>query len=267
MQNVIYDASLRNRAHGVTGMRIMAAIKKKKTKKLEFQGPWFESQLERVGMTRKELARQWRRHPSAITFMLQGKRKLKLQEAAQLSELFNVDLNELLFRAGVLPEPSRVSNGARNRRAPNALGTPPRPQKGFGVVTVSGWVDGLMAVHRGRLPQGVVGGEVSDLGVKGVRALRLQTAGSRFEGLDGGIVYYLSEKDAGEGIDAESVGRLCVVKLRSGEELLRVVKRGYELRTFNLYLLDGTLSEESARVANTRVVFQMTLCGGAESLI
>ena len=51
-----------------------------------------------------------------------------------------------------------------------------------------------------------------------------------------------------EGVDANAVGHICVVRVRGGEALLRVVKRGYQTGRFNLSMLNGIGGEEDAEL-------------------
>lgn len=67
------------------------------------------------------------------------------------------------------------------------------------------------------------------------QALRCQSGTA----LDGWLLFYQPM----EGVSLEAVGRLCVVKNLEGDDLVRVVNRGYELGFFVLTRLLGGETE------------------------
>lgn len=140
---------------------------------------------------------------SAVSLMLNGKRKMTAGEAGTAARLLGVPVDEVLRHAGV------------DVRGATAASVP-----------IWGWVDAGGTVHEGRVlgPRTVSGPPGAS---EGMRALRAQTGGQ----FDGWLLFY---RDA-EGISLEAVGRLCVVKV-AGQTGHRVgwVQRGYEAGWWNL---------------------------------
>ena len=62
---------------------------------------WFQSQLADRRLSQRKLAHLMGLDPGAVSLMLNGKRRLSAAEAGEIARLLNVDVTEVLTRAGV----------------------------------------------------------------------------------------------------------------------------------------------------------------------
>ena len=120
----------------------------------------------------------------------------------------------------------------------------------------SGWVDKDLNVHYGQ-PKGPQ--TAPNPAKRGdIEVLRLQTMGGKFDGMDGGLVYFQRMK----ALSSEVIGKLCVVKIAGRSvvaklEKLRNVKKGYGEERYNLFNLIGELVEEEVALDAAHPVIWM----------
>lgn len=62
---------------------------------------WFQSQLALNRLSQRRLAKLIGLDPSAVSLMFRGKRRMTAEEAAMVSRLLNVDVQEVMTRAGI----------------------------------------------------------------------------------------------------------------------------------------------------------------------
>lgn len=202
-----------------------AAAAKKVDKK------WFRDQLEAKELSQRQLAKKLGIEPSAITLFLAGRRGLKNDEAVAISKILGVRLDDVLAAAGVaVPESVRIV----------------------------GAVDGDFKIAWGAPKSGPKAADWPGGGGQAVEALRIESVGSKAEGLDGGLIYFA----AGAGVDANSLGRLAVVTTKGGKNAVsavRTVKRGYSAGRFNLFSMNGELRESDVELDSARLVVWMRL--------
>jgi transcriptional regulator with XRE-family HTH domain len=198
---------------------------------------WFKDQMEAKGFSQNQLGKRLGMDPAAISRVLNGQRKLKIEEATQMAEILELPLEEVLANAGI----GKVKITGKERKE---------------ALSIGGWVDGDLALHAGA-PLGPKSAPNPAPGQKGIEVYRFQTQGSAFDGMDGGLVYFQRMK----GVMPECVGRLCVVKISGSrkKELLRTIRRGYEPGKFNLYLLNGAIAEESAQLDDASPVLWLKM--------
>ncbi len=193
---------------------------------------WFEDQIKSRGLNLKETAKSLKRDPTVFTRILTGERKFTLEVATGLARLLSLPLEDVLKNARIA--------------TPDAMKSPS--------VKIVGWVDGELTVHDGA-PRGPAQAPCPLPG-QGTQALRCQTAGSRSDGIDGALLYF----QPSPGFNPECLGRLCVVKVaRKSDQLLRVLKRGYDAGNYNLHALNGELLEEGATVVSAYPIIWMKL--------
>lgn len=179
---------------------------------------WFEDRLRDNQISQRELARRLSMDAAGLNRRLKGKARLQLEEAARIAKLLHVTVDDVLVNAGV-PLAEHI-----------------RP-KGESVPLV-GWVDSEFGVHMERVP-GERSVEAPPIPIAGLKALRFQTSMSRADAFDGAVAYFRPEP----GVQADAIGKLCVVTTDAGAILLRVVRPGYERGRYNLSsTLDGTLT-------------------------
>lgn len=204
---------------------------------------WFKTQLNRAGLSQREVAKSLGVHHSIISHIFSGRRKIQLDEAPKWADLLGVTVDEIMAQAGV----KNVSKSSTDSTK----------------VEIKGSVDGDLRVHWEKLKSGMAFVHAPFKVIRGGKlgALRCQTSGSPFDGYDGAILFYYVMKEGG--IDPESVGRICLCMAQSGKQegqfLVRVVKRGYEPGKFNLYKIDGKLSEESVELKHATPVVWIKL--------
>ncbi len=192
---------------------------------------WFEQLLRDNKLSQRELARRLRMDAGGLNRRLKGRARLKLEEAAEIATLLGVPVDDVLVNAGV-----NVADHTKGRSK---------------TVPVVGWVGGDMRIHLERVP-GLRSIEAPPVPIAGLKALRFQTAMSRIDDLDGAILYF----QPADAVDAEAIGKQCVVTTADGETLLRVVRPGYQRGRYNLTnRTDGTLTPDVVLESAARVIW------------
>lgn len=169
---------------------------------------WFSTVLADRQISQRRLAEMLSLDYGAMSRTFKGTRRLQIDEAAEIAKILEKPLDEVLTHAGI-----DVSLVARRE----------------GKVRVAGWADAELIVQ--------VEGQKGERWVArpphtapGLEAIRLRTAASAADSLDGAIAYYVPRP----GIPAEAMGRWCVVTLPDGSRRIRVLRPGYRNGTYNL---------------------------------
>ncbi len=179
---------------------------------------WFRARLEDRQLSQRDVARQLNRHPSAVSLMLQGKRRMQITEATALATLLGVPLDSVLDAAGLdLPAPSRA------------------------LVPLVGWADLSGDVHR---PDRTLDGpkkverpvEMPD----GTSAVRFQNAG----GLSGWAAYFVPS----DIIDPHAVGRLSIAETVEGKRLMGVLSRSLDSGRWSVSALCGARKHDRLKL-------------------
>lgn len=147
---------------------------------------------------------------SQLSLTLSDKRRMQLDEAAQLAKIFGMPLARVAEAAG-------IATGSDSRI------------KMVGVMRGDGTIEVLEKPERASAPDGMP---------QGIIALQARTADSANAWLDGWNFYCIEPK----AVAGDAVGRFCYVKIKNGPQALATVRRGYNLGTFNL---SGPFSAES----------------------
>lgn len=200
---------------------------------------WLKAQLLIAGITQREVAKELGANFSTVNHLITGRRPMRDEDARVIAGMLRMPV--ALFLAKL-----------RANRTP-AMPDSPAAAVESGELEITGWVDGKLTVHEGK-PKGPGHAPALPDG-SAVKVVRCQTQGSIFDGLDGALVYYTPV----EGVNADAVGHMCVVKVQDGDTLLRVVKRGYSLGRFNLSLLNGQTSEEDAELTGASPVIWLKM--------
>lgn len=206
---------------------------------------WFVDRLKDVGLSQRQAAFKIGIDPAAMSLVLSGGRKMKLEEVRDFSRILKVDADEVMIRAGVLPRKKvvkpalRVVGASGTASGPSGDGGSPEgarnsPQEAFGAKVV-GWIDGEGLVHQEGLLGPALVSRPSDVAM-GCVALRFQSGA-----MDGWLAYY----DPAGMEPGEGVGLLCVVRKGDGERVLRSIKRGYGKNDFILVKMDGVTTENA----------------------
>lgn len=203
---------------------------------IKMNARWFQNQLETKQITQRKLAKALKVDPSAVSLMLHGKRKMHLDEAVEFAKLLGVPLDEVLANAGI--KTSEVAGSAKS-------------------VKIIGWVDKNLSIHR-ETPKGVKSAPSPIVGGDKLSAVRFHTVGSKYEGLDGAVVYF-EDRDT---IHSDILGKMCLVKLNgskteSKEWFFRVIRRGHIPGHYSLYSTTGELLEENVTLRSAAPVVWM----------
>ena len=178
---------------------------------------YFDTLLAEHSLSLRGLAKRMDMNHSQLSLTLSGARRLQLDEAAKMAEVFDQPLTTIAANMGI---------GADLARARiNVIGA----LNGDGeVVPIPGDIRERVAVPAS-IPQQSV-------------AIQARTEGTALSWLDGTVSVCRDLPAA----DGEVLGRICWVKLADGREVYSMVRRGYLAGTYNL---SGPYTEESARIA------------------
>lgn len=192
----------------------MEANADKLSAEVGFNRHWFREQLASRNMSQRFFAEFLKIDPSAVSYMLSGRRKVTLEEAKKIADLFGVNTTEVMRQAGVL-----VTDDSR-----------PLPLRGFTSNGQIEWLEGEQKTVHGPFDAGR-----KDYVIQNRTGM----------GPSDGWLYFVD----GERMDpALGLERLCVLKLGSGEEILGIVKKGYSEGVYNVLLgpdLKKTLHEQT----------------------
>lgn len=179
---------------------------------------WFSEKLAENMMSKRKLAIAMNLEPSAISRMLQGKRRMTAPEAAEIARHIMTPVAEVMRRAG-------IEVGATSESS----------------VPLQGWIDSEGNINLNDGSRSIATPSTSD---NRVVALRAQTRG-RF---DGWVLFYRGI-DIPDGVTADAVGQLCVVKIMGeSESKIRWVTRGYDPGLWTLESFIGPPKIEQARL-------------------
>ncbi|MEI9402348.1 helix-turn-helix transcriptional regulator [Mesorhizobium argentiipisi] len=180
---------------------------------------WFRRKLEEHRLSQSGLGRMLGIDKSSMSLLLAGKRKLTLTAAADMARILGVTATEVMERFGVRVDGIRAGDDVTPQMLP-----------------FEGWIDESSHVipdSSGRRKRMVdVGTNVEP----GSSAFQWRTPQSKMDVLDGWIVVSGPRREA----DDKMIGRGCVVGLKGGDIMLRLVRRGYSPGTHLLFGIMGT---------------------------
>jgi transcriptional regulator with XRE-family HTH domain len=167
---------------------------------------YFLDLMEGRKLSLRGLAQKMDMQHSQLSLTLSGQRKMQLDEAAKLSQIFGRPLAEIAVAAGVEVRPT---SGKR--------------------VDVIGFVgkDGTLTINpkelieRADAPPNLPDGSV---------AIQFRTNESPLEWMDGWVAF----GQQGDAVSPESYGRFSMCKIKDGPIVVATPKRGYREGTFNL---------------------------------
>ena len=188
---------------------------------------YFDALMADKQMSLRGLAQTMGMNHSQLSLTLSGNRRLQLDEAAQISQIFGVPLHEVVENAGVMVRPT---SGRR--------------------VSVIGAMrgDGTVDIHSQEMIERVT--TPCDLPDDAV-AVQARTGGTALEWIDAAIFFCRSHN----GPDPSMIGRLCFLKIKDGPAVVATIKRGYVENTFNLsgfYARENVVVEWSTPILITK---------------
>ena len=194
-------------------------------------GEWFRRNLARMGWSQTRYAGYLGCHKPAVTLMLQGARRMQLDEATKTAAAFGVTLDEVFRRAGIDGADSAESEAT---------------------VAIRGLVGPDGGIRRGGVRSGPqrAPGLQGDLSAEAYRLDGSDSGVRAFGPMANGVIYFRPEPDGRvSGPAPECVGKLCAVGIQGREGLwLRVLKPGYRSGVWHLALMGGGIQEEDAVV-------------------
>ena len=172
---------------------------------------WFKDRLEESNISQRKLAAMIGVDQASVSLMFHGKRRISMAEAASISTILGVALEDIFFHAG-MPKPVESN-----------------------VIPLSNIVAGNGAVQEPRSKSATVP-LPRDLPPT-AQALRLEDPLSWYDGW----VFYVVPKD---NVPPEAIGRMCVVETLEREQILGFVRKGYTQGCFTLAKLDDTVDTD-----------------------
>ncbi|KDR25933.1 helix-turn-helix domain-containing protein [Caballeronia zhejiangensis] len=170
----------------------------------EINKRYFETLLANNRMSMRQLAEKMGMSHSQLSVTFSGSRRMQMEEAVQLSQIFGEPLNNIMEAAGV---PVGKIASAKGTVVGAALG------------------DGTVQHIEGDAPTVAMGDLPND-----AIAIQCRTADSPLSWMDGWTVFCRKP----DGVDPTSIGRFCFLKIKDGPAALASIKRGYIDGTFNL---------------------------------
>lgn len=168
--------------------------------------PYFLDLMQGRRLSLRGLAKKMNMQHSQLSLTLSGQRKMTLDEAAQLSQIFGVPIHEIVGNTGVVVRP------VSGRR-----------------VSVMGFVgrDGIVTVNP---PETIERTDAPANMPDDCVAIQCRTADTPLSWMDGFVMF--SKKP--DGLAPDATGRFSLVKIQNGPVVAATVKRGYREGTYNL---------------------------------
>lgn len=167
---------------------------------------FFDALLAEKKMSMRALASQMGMGHSQLSLTFSGARKLQLDEAAQLSQIFGVPLHKVVEAAGVTVKPA---GGGR--------------VKVIGAMLANGTVE---LYDKGTIERTTAPADMS----RGSVAVQCRTSGTDLEWADGFVLFCKEPSELESGI----LGRFCLAQIKDGPTVVGLLKRGYKESTFNI---------------------------------
>lgn len=185
---------------------------------------YFDGLMAERRMSLRGLAAKMGMTHSQLSLTFSGDRRMQLSEAAQISQIFGVPLEQVAANAG-------VTMAARLGRRTTVIGA----LRGDGTVTLSSGD----AIERVAIPDGLS---------VAVDAIQARTADSRLAWMDGWLIFVRS--GSGEPT-AAMLGQFCYAHLKDGTAVLATIRRGYSQGKF---ALSGPYANEGAELVSASPV-------------
>lgn len=189
---------------------------------------FFETLMANKKLSLRALASRMDMKHSQLSLTFSGQRRMQLDEATKLAEIFGVPLHRIAEAAGVA---DARSNGKRVQ----VLGA----MMGDGTVDI--YSDGV--VERAITPDGLP---------DNVIAVQAHTADTSSSWMDGWVFFSSRPSE----VAPDAIGRFCFAKIADGPAVMAAVRRGYRMGTYNLngpFAKDNVSLEWAAPVLMTRM--------------
>ena len=163
---------------------------------------FFQDRLADIRLSQRQAARRLGLDPAAVSLMFRGKRRMQLTEAAAISRLLGVPMDEVLKHAGISSPGMKQDIEVRG-------------------VPLVYWLDGHGELHA------LDAGETVELRAvlpDDTIAAQCRTAMTAMEHMDHWILAFQSPQN---GIHPEAVGKYCVMRLAGGMMTVGYLRPGY----------------------------------------
>lgn len=178
---------------------------------------YFKDLMDERQLSLRGLARMMGMSHSQLSQVFRGDRKMQINEAALLSQIFGQPIYSIIENAGVRVQPI----GARRAKIVGAAGA-----------------DGRVVDLREQTTERTVAPD--HLPARAI-AIQMRTAGTPLAWMDGSIMFCAEPV----GVEESAINRLCLVQLKSGIQVLAHVTRGYNPGSYNL---TGLFEMQDARI-------------------
>ena len=175
---------------------------------------FFEALMASKRLSLRALAGKMGMSHSQLSLTFSGARRMQLDEAAQLSGLLGVSLQQIAYHAG-------VGEAIRTGRRVKLAGT----MRGDGTVHDAG-------AGRALAPEGLP---------DDAEAIQARTAETALGWMDGWVMFFEPCLD----VHPASIGRLCVAAIKQGPLIIGTLRRGYDDGTVSV---SGPFQGESLRM-------------------
>lgn len=165
---------------------------------------YFDALLTERGLSLRGLAQRMDMTHAQLSLTFSGTRKMQIEEAIKLANLFGEPLLRIIEHSGAATKPVTA------RRVP-VVGA----VKGDGTIEPSKTTE--LATPPAEMSEGMV-------------AIQFRTADTPLSWMDGWVVFCSEPSD----INASAISRLCYLQIEKGPKAIACVKRGYKEGTFNL---------------------------------
>lgn len=179
---------------------------------------FFESMMAQKKLSLRSLASRMGLQHSQLSLTFSGSRRMQLDEAAKLAEIFSVPIQRIATAAG-------VANERMTGRRVDVVGV----MRAGGVVEL--YDDGI--VEKALAPEGLPEDAI---------AVQARTARTADAWLDG-MVFFTTRSQM---VEPDAVGRFCFAQIDGGPAVMATISRGYREGTYNL---SGPCTRESERLA------------------
>ena len=166
---------------------------------------WFQDLLTDRQLSQRRLAREIGLDPSAVSLMFRGKRRMQMAEAAQVSRLLGVPLDDVIRHAGI-HAPAMAANDLPDLAIPLVY-----------------WVDGHGEMHGIEAGQRV---EVKAALPDDTIAAQCRTAMTPLEHMDRWLILFSAPTRSG--IQPDAIGKYSVIRLPGGLMTMGYLRPGYE---------------------------------------
>jgi len=184
---------------------------------------FFDGLMADKKMSLRALASRMDMSHSSLSLTFNGARRMTLEEAAQISQIFNIPVHEVMEAIGISTKPVAGKRVAV-----------------VGVVSGDGVVNAVDGIERTNAPPGLPDDTV---------AIQWRTTGSPLDWGDGCVSFF------DQSATAPIIGRLCYCQIKNGATVVAMLRRGYREGTYNLagpYHQDSAILNSASPLLITR---------------